>query len=117
MSTQKSLPSGKRLNRERLLWLLFCAFMALIAADSLREVLVRPEDFAMLWGSQPLSGLWQYASREMYLLHGTLMLLWFLLGMGLALWRRPGRKILWTHIILSLLWIVADMLQTWNLNI
>lgn len=102
---------GKRLTWERMLWLLFCILMALAAGDSLWDALAHPRDFAMLWGSAALSGLWQYSSRTMYLLHGVLTLLWSLLGMVLTLRRRTPRKILWAHIILTLIWMAVNMLQ------
>ncbi|HJA79223.1 hypothetical protein [uncultured Desulfovibrio sp.] len=111
MEKNSRLLFGGRISWERLLWLLFCLLMALAAADSLWDALARPRDFAMLWGSQALSGLWQYSSRTMYLLHGVLTLLWFLLGAVLTLWRRTPRKILWTHIILTLIWMAVNMLQ------
>ena len=37
---------------------------------------------------------------------------WFLAGVGLALWRRPaGHILLRAHVVLSLLWLVSTMLQ------
>lgn len=118
MFSLKSLPfPGGRLSGRRLLWLLFCAFMALLFADELWNVCTRPEEYAQLWGAAATSAFWQYASRETYLLSTAVLSVWFLTGMGLALWRRPaGGKLLRAHVVLSLLWLVSVMLQGSNIS-
>lgn len=115
MSWKDSVPFFGRLSWARLLWLPFCLLMALAAADSLWDALARPRDFAMLWGSEAVGGLWQYSSRTMYLLHGTLTLIWSLTGMGLTLWRRTPGKLLWAHIIVTLVWMGINILQNSNI--
>ena len=109
----KSLPfPGGRISGKRLLWLLFCGFMAGLFSHELWNVHARPEEYAPLWGAVATSAFWQYASRELYILSTALLSVWFLAGAGLALWRRPaGRILLRAHVVLSLLWLVYTMLQ------
>ena len=113
MFSLKSLPfPGGRISGKRLLWLLFCGFMAVLFAHELWNVLARPELYAQLWGAVATSAFWQYSSREIYILSTAALAVWFLAGVGLALWRRPaGYRFLQAHVVLSLLWLVYTMLQ------
>ncbi len=113
MFSLRSLPfPGGRIAGKRLLWLLFCGFMTVLFAHELWNVYAQPELYAQLWGSVAASAFWQYSSREIYILSTALLLVWFLAGVGLALWRRPaGRTLLRAHVVLSLLWLVSVMLQ------
>lgn len=113
MFSLKSFPfPGGRISAKRLIWLLFCGFMTVLFAEEIWSVCARPEEYAPLWGAEATSAFWQYSSREVYILSTALLSVWFLAGVGLALWRRPvGRKLLQAHVVLSLLWLVATMLQ------
>lgn len=113
MLSLKSLPfPGGRISGKRLLWLLFCGFLALMFSVEIWDVYTRPEEYAPLWGSEAASAFWQYASREIYVLSTAALSVWFLAGVGLALWRRPaGYRFLQAHVVLSLLWLVYTMLQ------
>ena len=113
MLSLKSLPfPGGRISGKRLLWLLFCGFLALMFTVEIWNVYARPEEYAPLWGSEAASAFWQYASREIYVLYTAVLSVWFLAGVGLALWRRPaGYRFLQAHVVLSLLWLVYTMLQ------
>ena len=113
MLSLKSLPfPGGRISVKRLLWLLFCGFLALMFSVEIWDVYARPEEYAPLWGSEAASAFWQYASREIYVLSTAALSVWFLAGVGLALWRRPaGYRFLQAHVVLSLLWLVYTMLQ------
>ena len=113
MLSLKSLPfPGGRISGKRLLWLLFCGFLALMFSVEIWDVYARPEEYAPLWGSEAASAFWQYASREIYVLSTAALSVWFLAGVSLALWRRPARyRFLQAHVVLSLLWLVYTMLQ------
>ncbi|WP_300801092.1 hypothetical protein [uncultured Desulfovibrio sp.] len=113
MFSLKSLPfPGGRISGKRLLWLLFCGFMTVLFAHELWNVHARPELYAQLWGAVATSAFWQYSSREIYILSTAALAVWFLAGVGLALWRRPaGHILLRAHVVLSLLWLVSTMLQ------
>ena len=113
MFSLKPLPfPGGRISAKRLLWLLFCGFLALLFAEGIWSVCTRPEEYAPLWGAEATSAFWQYASREIYILYTAALSVWFMAGMALALWRRPaGYRFLQAHVVLSLLWLVYTMLQ------
>ncbi len=97
------------------LWLLVCALMTALWASEVWIVHSEPEEYAYLWGSEgPVANVWYYDSECLYLLHLTILIVWFLSGIWLCLCRWAlRRKLLFVHFCLSLLWLATACITTY----